>query len=130
MLSKKGFLLFAFVVALSFFLLLNSSCRKEQFGNGNLTFSTDTLTFDTVFVTLGSVTRAFKVFNTSNKAVKVEDIRLKHLVGTQFRINVDGISGDHVTDVEIPAKDSIYIFVEYFNYYVLLIKFNFILDIA
>ncbi len=112
MFFRKRFLFFAFVTALSFSLLLNSSCRKEQFGNGNLTFSTDTLTFDTVFTTLGSVTRSFKVFNTANKAVKISDIRLKHLVGTQFHINVDGMSGDHFTDVEIPAKDSIYVSVE------------------
>ncbi len=89
-----------------------SNCRKEQFGNGNLSFSTDTLTFDTVFTSLGSTTKYFKVFNTDKKAVKISDIRLMHLVGTQFRINVDGVNGDHFTDVEIPAKDSIYVFVE------------------
>ncbi len=112
MVSKKGFTLFILIAAVSFSLLLNSSCRKEQFGNGNLSFSTDTLTFDTVFTSLGSTTRYFKVFNTDKKAVKIQDIRLMHLVGTQFRINVDGVSGDHFTEVEIPAKDSIYVFVE------------------
>jgi len=35
-----------------------------------------------------------------------------HLVGTQFRINLDGVNGDHFREVEIPAKDSIYVFVE------------------
>jgi hypothetical protein len=92
--------------------LLLSNCRKEQFGNGQISFSTDTLTFDTVFTSLGSTTRYFKVFNTDKKAVKISDIRLMHLVGTQFRMDVDGVSGDHFTDVEIPAKDSIYVFVE------------------
>jgi hypothetical protein len=92
--------------------MLLGSCRKEQFGNGNLSFSTDTLTFDTVFATLGSTTRYFKIFNTDKKAVKIQDIRLMHLVGSQFRINIDGINADHFTNVEIPAKDSIYVFVE------------------
>lgn len=77
-----------------------------------LTFSTDTLTFDTVFTTLGSTTRYFKVFNTSSSAVTIEDLRLMHLVGTQFRINVDGVNGDQFSNIEIPAKDSIYVFVE------------------
>jgi len=112
MFCKKGFLLSVLVTALGISLLLNSSCRKEQFGNGNLSFSTDTLTFDTVFTSLGSTTKYFKVFNTDKKAVKITDIRLMHLVGTQFRINVDGVNGDHFTEVEIPAKDSIYVFVE------------------
>ena len=80
MVSKKGFTLFILIAAVSFSLLLNSSCRKEQFGNGSLSFSTDTLTFDTVFTSLGSTTRYFKVFNTDKKAVKIQDIRLMHLV--------------------------------------------------
>lgn len=93
-------------------LLCGSSCNKDQFGNGNLTFSTDTLTFDTVFTSLGSTTKYFKIFNRDKKAVKVQDIRLMHLTGTQFRINVDGVDGGQFTDVEIPAKDSIYVLVE------------------
>ncbi len=35
-----------------------------------------------------------------------------HLTGDQFRINVDGVSGDVFSSVEIPAKDSIYILAE------------------
>lgn len=92
--------------------LLLSNCRKEQFGKGNLSFSTDTLTFDTVFTSLGSTTKYFKVFNTDKKAVKISNIHLKHLVGTQFRISVDGLQGDNFNEVEIPAKDSVYVFVE------------------
>ncbi|MES2619924.1 MAG: hypothetical protein V4615_03655 [Bacteroidota bacterium] len=92
--------------------LLLSNCKKDQFGSNNLVFSTDTLTFDTVFTTLGSTTRYFKVFNTSSKAVTIESIRLSHLTGDQYRINVDGVTGDQFTNVEIPAKDSIYVFVE------------------
>lgn len=93
-------------------IFFSGGCRKEQFGNGAVTFSTDTLTFDTVFATFGSTTRYFKVFNDSKKALNVNDIRLMRLVGQQFRITVDGVSGDHFTDVEIPAKDSIYVLVE------------------
>lgn len=92
--------------------LLLSNCRKEQFGNGSISFSNDTLTFDTVFSSLGSTTRYFKVFNTDKKAVKISNIQLKHLTGTQFRIQVDGVNGDLFNDIEIPGKDSIYVFVE------------------
>ncbi|HRG89502.1 MAG TPA: hypothetical protein PLW44_10815 [Chitinophagales bacterium] len=93
--------------------LLLSNCRKEQFGNGNISFTTDTLTFDTVFTSLGSTTKYFKVVNADKKAVRIEDIRLMRLNGNQqFRMNVDGVNGDQFTNIEIPARDSIYVFVE------------------
>ncbi|HLP50514.1 MAG TPA: hypothetical protein VK154_06485 [Chitinophagales bacterium] len=102
-----------FIFTIPAIALLLSNCRKEQFGDANISFSRDTLTFDTVFTSLGSTTKYFKVFNTDKKAVRIENIQLMHLNGSQeFRINVDGENGDHFTNIEIPAKDSIYIFVE------------------
>ncbi|MBS1684419.1 MAG: hypothetical protein JSS76_06680 [Bacteroidetes bacterium] len=93
--------------------LLMNSCHKEQFSKtGALSFSTDTLTFDTVFTTLGSTTRYFKVRNTQSKSLMVSDIKLMQLQGNQFRINVDGVSGTEFKDVDIPAHDSLYVFVE------------------
>ncbi len=93
--------------------LLMNSCHKEQFAkSGALSFSTDTLTFDTVFTTLGSTTRYFKVRNTQSKSLLVSDIKLLQLQGNQFRINVDGVAGTEFTNVDIPAHDSIYVFVE------------------
>lgn len=93
-------------------MLLTNSCKKDPFANTGIGFSTDTLTFDTVFASLGSTTKFFKVFNTNTKPLKIQDIHLARLVGNQFRMNVDGVSGDHFTNIEIPASDSIYIFVE------------------
>src|SRR2546422_122635 len=65
----------ALILSFPFSLLFFSNCHKEVFGNGHLSFSTDTLTFDTVFATLGSTTRYFKVFNKDKKSVKISDIR-------------------------------------------------------
>ena len=94
-------------------LCVMNSCHKEVFTTkGALSFSSDTLTFDTVFTTLGSTTRFFKVRNTQSSAINISDIKLMQLQGTQFRINVDGISGTEFKNVEIPAHDSIYVFVE------------------
>ena len=95
--------------------ILFCSCKKDRFYEGQgqvLTFSADTLTFDTVFTTVGSVTRYFRVENPLKEAIKIDEIRLVGLNGTQFRINVDGISGRSVTDVEIPPQDYVYIFAE------------------
>jgi hypothetical protein len=62
------------IVMVQFF----SSCKKDTFlmNGGTLSFSTDTLKFDTVFTSLGSVTRSFKIYNTNNKRVKINQIKL------------------------------------------------------
>ena len=94
--------------------MLTQSCRKEIFRDkGALEFSTDTLSFDTVFTQLASTTRFFKIYNKESKSVKISSIRLLDLqTDAPFRMNVDGIAGKQFSDVEIPAKDSIYVFVE------------------
>lgn len=75
-------------------------------------FSTDTLTFDTVFTTAGSATRLFKIYNDQDQRVKLSRVYLEKGAASMFRLNVDGIPGKSVTDVEILPKDSIYVFVE------------------
>lgn len=91
---------------------MGSGCKKDNFSGDAITFSTDTLTFDTVFTVLGSTTKKFKVFNNSRDAVTISNINLSRLTGQQYRILVDGIAGDNFTNVEIPGRDSIYVFVE------------------
>jgi hypothetical protein len=81
--------------------------------NGVLQFSTDTLTFDTVFTAVGSATRSFKVINASNKAIEIDRITLAGGQNSDFRLNVDGVpTKTSVENVRIPAQDSIYIFAE------------------
>jgi hypothetical protein len=97
--------------------LMLSSCRRDNFYSGNntvLQFSTDTLTFDTVFTTVGTITRFFKVENTSKQTLLIEEIRIAEGDASPFRINVDGITvqGSSISNVEIPGNDYIYIFVE------------------
>jgi hypothetical protein len=90
-----------------------SSCKKDNLNTtGVLSFSTDTLTFDTLFTTLGSTTRFFTVKNNQKHPVTISNIRIGGGTATSYRINVDGDTGASFTDVEIPAKDSIYVFVE------------------
>lgn len=90
-----------------------ASCRKDVFltdSSVKLSFSEDTLTFDTVFTAIGSATRYFKIYNRENKKIKISDIKLAGGVDSHFRINVDGIPGIEAKDVEIAANDSLYIF--------------------
>ncbi len=112
--NLRGAVLLLFLLTSVAAVFFTQSCRKELFTNkGALQFSTDTLSFDTVFTSLASTTRFFKVFNKENRAIKISSIRLLDLqTDAPFRINVDGIPGKVFKDVEIPAKDSIYVFVE------------------
>lgn len=92
-----------------------SSCKKEKLDtdpSSKLEFSTDTVYFDTVFVTLGSITHNFKVYNRSKSPIKVSRIYLAGGSQSLFRLNIDGEPSQDVRDVEIPANDSIFIFAE------------------
>ncbi len=101
-----GVLIFIFLAPLQ-------SCKKDSFSSGGqLTFSNDTLTFDTLFTSLGSTTKFFTIRNTSKQILRVSKIQLGGGVSSAYRINVDGDSGVLFEDIEIPAKDSIYVFVE------------------
>jgi len=89
------------------------SCRKDVLltdSSVKLEFSKDTLTFDTVFTTVGSATKYFIVYNPNNKAIKISDIHLAGGSSSAFHLNIDGSSTHSVKDVEIAAKDSLYIF--------------------
>lgn len=79
--------------------------------DARLTFSTDTLRFDTVFTDLGTQTARLLVHNRNNKGVEISRIRVRGDEGI-FSINVDGVSGTVFDNVEIRANDSIYVFVE------------------
>lgn len=91
------------------------SCKKDDFensGNVQLSFSEDTVMFDTVFTSVGSATEVFTVYNTEDKAILISSLRLANGQASDFRLNVDGMPGKSFTDVEIGANDSIFIFVE------------------
>lgn len=92
------------------------SCEKESFkvddGGVKLEFSTDTLTFDTVFTTVGTTTRIVTVYNRSSDNLKLSTVTLSGGVASCFRINVDGDTSLVARDIEIEAGDSIFIFVQ------------------
>jgi hypothetical protein len=79
-----------------------------------LRFSTDTLTFDTVFTEMGVATRKFKVYNPYDQPVKISHIRLAGGAQSKFRLNIDGTATTEALDVEIPANDSLYVFANVF----------------
>jgi len=91
------------------------SCEKDNFitsGNAKLAFSLDTLQFDTIFTTIGSTTQSFRVINPNNQSILVSKIKLAGGDHSSYRLNIDGEMSNEISDVEIAAHDSIYIFVE------------------
>ena len=103
------------VLVLLIGLLVLQACERDdryQGTDGVLIFSEDTLTFDTVFTTIGSVTRSIRIENPLNEDVLIDQIALDGTYGDWFRINVDGIPGDEIDDVLVPADDYIYLFAE------------------
>lgn len=90
-----------------------TSCKKDNLNtSAGVQFSADTLTFDTLFTSLGSTTKFFTIRNNQKDPVVISSIQLASGVASSYRINVDGDSGTVFRDIEIPAKDSIYVFVE------------------
>lgn len=97
------------------FILFLSSCRDdfETFAStGNLSFSKDTVYLDTVFTNIGSSTYTLKVYNKSGKDIYIPSINLELGETSDYRLNVDGIPGKSFQNIEILARDSIYIFIE------------------
>lgn len=105
-------ILLASILALLF---IHACTLEENFrtdAGTELSFSQDTVRFDTVFTEVGSATRSFKIFNPYDQPISLKSIRVATNPGGRFRINVDGLSGEELNDVFMPPNDSIYVFVE------------------
>ncbi|MCD8318696.1 MAG: hypothetical protein LUC45_07620 [Paraprevotella sp.] len=82
-----------------------------------LSFSTDTVQFDTVISTIGSSTRQLMVYNRNGDGLRIASVRLQKGNDTHFRVNVDGSylepeSGARAYDFEVRKGDSICVFAE------------------
>lgn len=91
------------------------SCEDEGYlssPDAQLQFSTDTVMFDTIFTTIGSTTQHLKIYNPYQENILISRIRVAGGEFSNFRLNVNGTSANEVYEVEVPARDSIFIFVE------------------
>lgn len=92
------------------------SCKKNfDFSTDsslNISLSTDTIAFDTVFTSLGSSTRTLMIYNRTNENLKINSIRLAEGRTSSYSINVDGESGYQFSDKEIYSGDSLYVFIK------------------
>lgn len=79
-----------------------------------LTFSTDTVSFDTVISGEPTNTRTFMVYNRGDRALRIQQAYLAGGADSPFRVNVDGTYLENGTggDFEVYGNDSIRIFLE------------------
>jgi len=93
--------------------LLSNGCKKDVLNtDGALTFSSDTVLFDTIFTTIGSATMRFRIHNPSKDEINISSIRLARGQQSKYRINVDGTAGISFSNISIPGRDSLFVFVD------------------
>jgi hypothetical protein len=99
-------------------LIALSSCRTDfetVSSTGDLKFSKDTIYLDTVFTNIGSSTYTLKVYNNSKNDITIPTIKLGKGLASKYRMTVDGMQGNQgklFENVNLLAKDSLYIFIE------------------
>ena len=90
------------------------SCKKDSFissPDALLITSADSLKFDTVFTSVGSVTRSLKINNPNGQRLLINSLQLAGGNTSAFTININGNPVSSITDISIDAGDSIYVFV-------------------
>ncbi len=111
---RKLFIIAAVVAILPAMLFF--ACHPERTymedSDARLEFTLDTLFFDTVFTTIGTVTKSFRIKNPHRDFVKIQEVNLAGGGSSVFRMNVDGVPGTSFSGLEIAPGDSMYVFVE------------------
>lgn len=84
--------------------------------SNRLSFSSDTLSLDTVFSNVPSASRSMWVYNKSGDGLRC-GVRLEKGNASAFRVNIDGIflgeaNNWQTSDIELRNKDSVRIYVE------------------
>ncbi len=95
-------------------LLITTSCKKDSFITSEfarLTITADSLKYDTVFTTTGSITKSFKIINENNQKLRLSKVKLMGGATSAYKMNVDGTATNEINNLDIEANDSIYVFV-------------------
>lgn len=104
---KKSILFIGLIISVLF------ACNKfKNPTSGDLSFSSDTVFFDTIFTQIGSTTKQFKVYNTNNTPILINNVYVSGGTSSKYRLNIDGYASNNVEDITIDANDSMYVFVE------------------
>jgi hypothetical protein len=108
-LNMKRNVILLLILAAFFF-----ACTEKKFVSSGvklLTFSLDTVYFDTVFTGLGSATRELRVTNPNPGWIRIDNISLAGQ-DSGFRLNIDGSPGNSKSDIDLAPGDSLFIFID------------------
>ncbi len=102
-----------FCLGLLLLVLATGCVRKPDvfLPSGDLTFSTDTVYFDTIFTSFPSPTERVMVRNNSDHNVLISEIKLKS--GTDYSLTFDGVAGNKIENCELPKGDSALAFIKF-----------------
>ncbi len=96
--------------------VLISSCSDDEQmttdHSAQLSFSQDTVSFDTIFSGITSPTERVRVYNKNDKGLRIKNVRLESGGTSGFMMNVDGQNGTSINDVQVLKKDSVFLFVK------------------
>jgi len=103
----KKYILYTLIILATF------GCNKiNNPVSGKISFSNDTVFFDTIFTQIGSTTKQLMIYNETNTPIELDKIYLAGAGTSNYRLNIDGYAQNEVENFIIDAKDSLYIFVE------------------
>jgi len=92
------------------------SCNDEHHFSTStshrLSFSADTVAFDTLFTGVSSATNTFLIYNRNKASLRIAHAALSGGAASPYRVNIDGLSGTSFSDIAIRGGDSMYVFVE------------------
>ena len=85
--------------------------RFEYNTGANLTFSCDTLKFDTVFTGEKSSVHFVKIINNSGKNIRINNIHLQN-DDNQIHLNINGYKSNAAENIDLRKGDSIFVFAQ------------------
>ena len=105
-----------YLIYLILFIIIQFSCKTEdEIISDNpgfqLTFSSDTITFDTVFTSIGSVSKRLMVYNPNPNALNIERINVGNGMESSYSITVGGNESNIIENQHILGNDSLLILV-------------------
>ena len=93
--------------------LTMTACQEDILSSDpsqQLTFSHDSILFDTVFTSFGSSTKRMMVYNPNKHALLIDRVEMKS--GKSFFINLDGENQiENMRDITLRGGDSLFLFV-------------------
>lgn len=99
------------VLAILFF----SACHKDEQitynANAKLSIATDSVLFDTVFTSVGSTVRRFKIFNFNTRAIQINELKVGGGNSSPFSVNINGRQLQGGETLIINGNDSVNVLV-------------------